>query len=128
MWYCVVTVFIDGKFFDSRCAFKDGDTSPVGHCFAPLYEEPRNSCKKEFFGRIEIHSDWFESEDLAKRFQAGEITYKHIYDAWYKPSIKSTLTHFIKREIVEVNESQSILPYRGIYEQKVSEVKPYWVS
>lgn len=126
MWYAVETVFIDGKLFDSRCLFIEGDTSPAGHCYAGLDEEPINRCEKRFNNRIEIHTDWFESEKLAKYFCDGKITYIHHYDAYYKRSIKSTLRKFSKREIVEVDENSGILPHRGIYKEHMLDYQPYW--
>lgn len=127
MWYAVETVFIDGKLFGSKCAFIDGDSSPVGHCYADLTEEPMNQCNSEFDGRIEIHLDWFESEKLAKDFCNGKITYIHYYDGYFENSIKTTLTRFRKREIIPVNENEGILPYRGIYKTDMLDYKPYWV-
>lgn len=128
MWYAVETVFIDGKLFDSRCVFKEGDTSPLGHCFAGLDEEHMNRCEKKFGDRIEIHTDWFESEELAKKFRDGEITYVHTYDAYYKQSIKSTLRRFVKREIVEVSPNRGYYPCRGVYRENMLDYKPSWVS
>ena len=81
MWYAVETAFIDGRFLGSRCLFVDGDeTSSVGHCFANDHE-PVNQCQKEFGDRIELHTDWFESEELAHAFCDGNITYIHHYEA-----------------------------------------------
>ena len=124
MWYATETAFIDGKLFGTRCLFKEGDTSAVGHCYCSHNEEPMNEVKYEFGNRIEIHTDWFESEELAKSFCEGKITYKHIYDTYYKPSIRSTLSNFRKREIIEVKDG--IEPYRGIYEKNPLDYEPYW--
>lgn len=104
MWYAVETVLIDNELFGSQCVFLDGDTGPVGHCYADHSEEPMNSCKRFFNDRIEIHTDWFESEELAKQFCRGEITYIHYYKDY----------DFLKREIVKVDEKSGIYPYRGI--------------
>jgi len=124
MWYAVETVFIDGELFGSKCVFVDGDTSALGHCYASHSEEPGNRCERFFDNRIERHIDWFESEELAKRFCAGEITYVHHYETYYKAALKSTLQRFIKREIVEVGNG--ILPYRGVYEKHPLNHAPYW--
>lgn len=126
MWYGVETVFIDGVLFGSRCCFEDGDTGPEGHCFASLDEEPGNSCKKEFDDRIEIHLDWFESEQLAKDFQSGKITYEHVYDTYYKESIKSTLSRFRERKIIQVDIEKGIFPHRGICTKNQLTNKPFW--
>lgn len=126
MWYAVETAFVDGKHFGSKCVFSEGDLSPVGHCYAGLNEEPLNSCEKKFDNRIEIHFDWFESEKLAKDFCDGKITYIHHYEAYYKKSIKSTLRRFSRREIVNVDEQNGILPYRGIYKDHMLDFKPHW--
>lgn len=127
MWYATETVFIDGKLFASRCCFTDGDKSVVGHCYESLDAQPMNRCEKHFDNRIEIHTDWFESEELAHKFCDGLITYKHIYDTYYDKSIKSTLSKFKKREIVEVDEKNEIYPHKGIYEMNPLDYKPYWV-
>lgn len=126
MWYAVETVFIDGVFFGSRCCFTDGDTSPVGHCYAEHSEEPRNSCKKEFGDRIEIHLDWFESEELAKDFRDGKITYVHHYDAYYKAATGSTLTKFKSREVVPVDAENGLYAHCGAYKKHMLDYKPYW--
>lgn len=124
MWYAVETVFIDGKLFGSKCCFKKGDKSSVGHCYADLKEEPRNSCKREFDNRIEIHTDWFESEELAEAFCNGKITYIHYYDTYYRRDIKSTMSRFAKREIVNVDEEHAA--HRGMYIKNELEYRPYW--
>ncbi len=124
MWYAVETVFIDGQLFDSHC-FDYG--KKTGICHAGDWEEPLNSCKKECLDRIEIHTDWFESEELAEDFKNGKITFIHHYDAYYKKSINSTLTKFTKREIVKVDVSKGIFPHKGIYEKHPLDYKPYWV-
>jgi hypothetical protein len=112
MWYATETVFIDGKLFDTHCCFKDGDTTGVaGHCFSNE-TEPGNSCKTECNGRIEIHTDWFESERLAHDFCDGKITYVHTYETHYNASLKTNFNRFMGREIVMVGGD--ILPYRGI--------------
>ena len=125
MWYAVETVFIDGHFWNSRCLFHDGDTNPTGHCYCNHDEEPGNSCKKVFDGRIEIHLDWFETEELAHDFCDGKITYKHIYNTYYKESIKSNLSQFSKREIIDVDVEKGVLPHRGIYETNKLDDRPY---
>lgn len=127
MWYCVETVFIDGKLFGSRCCFDEDDRSPVGKCYAAETEEPHNSRKEEFGGRIEIHLDWFESRELATDFRDGKITYVHTYESYYKKSINSTLRKFSQRKIVDVCEEKGILPHRGIYTDIPINYKPYWV-
>lgn len=127
MWYAVETVFIDGELFGSRCCFTEGDTSPVGHCYARSDEEPRNGSKKEFDDRIEINLDWFESEEIAKDFRDGKITYVHMYDAYYNAAIKSTLKQFKSREIVAVNPRDGFLSHRGVYKSVLLDYKPYWV-
>ena len=126
MWYAVETVFIDGELFGSRCCFIEGDTSPIGHCYEGHDVEPRNSSKKEFDGRIEINLDWFESEETAKDFRDGKVTYVHMYDAYYKTNIKSTLRKFRSREIVAVNPSNGFLPHRGVYKYIMLDYEPYW--
>ena len=76
MWYAVETAFVDGQLLGSQCCFVDGDEqSPVGHCYADRNEEPHNSCQKEFNDRIEIHVDWFETEELAHAFCDGRYEY-----------------------------------------------------
>ncbi len=127
MWYAVETVFINGKFFDSKCVFTDDENSPVGHCYCSMDEEPMNRRKTEFGGKIEIHLDWFESKELAKKFCDGEITYMHVYDAYYKKSIKSTLRRFKERKIVKVDPNTGVFPCRGIYKDVLLEHKPFWV-
>lgn len=126
MWYAVETAFIDGKFFGSHCLFIDGDTSPMGHCYASIDEEPMNSCEKKYNNRIEIHTDWFESEDLAKSFRDGKITYIHYYDAYYDKSVKTTFTRFRKRKIVSIDVENGIYPYKGIYTKTMLDYKPSW--
>ena len=79
---------------------------------------------KNIDNRIEIHFDWFEK--LAKDFCDGKITYIHHYEAYYKKSIKSTLRRFSRREIVNVDEQNGILPYRGINKDHMLDFKPYW--
>ena len=128
MWYAVETAFVDGQLLGSECVFKEGDTSLLGHCLADLSEEPHNSCEKKFFGRLEIHTDWFESEELAKQFKEGKITYIHHYEAYYKRSINSTLRRFLRREIVEVDEAKGYLPYEGIYMDHQIDYEPWWVK
>lgn len=127
MWYGVETAFIDGELFGSRCLFKKGSKSPVGHCYAPKYEQPGNSVEKQFDNRIELHCDWFESEELAERFCNGEITYIHYYHAWYDSSINSTFRRYCKREIAEV-DFENYFPYRGITKDIVLDSRPYWAS
>lgn len=128
MWYAVETVFIDNKFFGSRLVFTPGDTRQIapGHCLESHEVEPGNRCKKEFGDRIEIHLDWFETEELALQFSNGLITYKHTYEKYFDHSIKSTLSHFIKREIIKVDKSKGILPYKGLYEFIKLKNRPYW--
>ena len=112
MWYAVETVFIDGNFFGSECAFTEGNHH-TGCCYAPEWEEPKNRCETRFQDRIEIHTEWFETEQLAKDFRDGKIAYKHTYLAHYEPSINSTLRKFYKREILPV--AGDIKPWVGIY-------------
>ena len=114
MWYAVETVFIDGALFGSRCCFTEGDTGPAGHCYTDHSEEPCNSCKREFGDRIEIHLDWFESEELAKAFCDGKVTYVHTYDAYYNAAIRSTLTKFKSREVVPVDDEKGFFAHRGV--------------
>lgn len=128
MWYAVETAFVDGKVFGSRCLFVDGDeTSPMGHCFVDDCEKPFNQCQKEFGGRIEIHTDWFESEELAHAFCDGKITYIHHYEAYYDKPIRTTRRRFLKREIVKIDKEQGIFPYRGIYKDHITEDYPWWL-
>ncbi len=124
-WYAVMTAFIDGKLLESRCCFINGD-SMVGCQIASHSEQPMNQSCKEFFGRIEINTDWFETPELARAFSEGKITYIHYYDAYYKASIKSTLTQYRSRELVEVCEENGIMPYRGIHKYHKLKTKPYW--
>lgn len=126
MWYAVETVFIDGKFFGSECCFIKGNNSSIGHCYASLTEEPMNSCKREFNNRIEIHTDWFESEELAEAFCKGEITYVHYYDTYYRNDIKSTMSHFTKREIVKADEEH--VAHKGLYIKNELDYMPYWAK
>lgn len=127
MWYAVETAFIDGRFFGSRCLFVDGDeTSSVGHCFANDHE-PVNQCQKEFGDRIELHTDWFESEELAHAFCDGNITYIHHYEAYYDKSIKTSRRRFLKREIVTVDEEKGLFSHRGIYKDHLTEECPWWL-
>ena len=84
MWYAVETVFIDGKLFDSRRFDYDKN---YGVCRCQHDEEPMNGTKREFGNRIEIHTDWFETEELAEKFYNGEITYIHYYDVYYNNSL-----------------------------------------
>lgn len=128
MWFATETVFIDGNLFGSRCIFKKGDTSPLGHCYCKPHDvEPMNRCTLEFDNRIEIRTDWFESEELAEQFVEGKITFIHHYDAYYKPAINSTLTKFRNREIVPVDEEKGLCAHRGVYKKHMLEQKPYWV-
>lgn len=126
MWYAVETAFVDGQLLASECVFQEGDTSPLGHCYASLSEEPMNMCEKKFFDRLEIHTDWFESEELAKQFSEGKITYVHHYDAYYSPGIRSTRTRFTKREIVAVDEEKGYFPYRGVRQLHKLDYRPWW--
>lgn len=120
MWYAVETAFIDGEHLGSYCVFQDGDTGPVGHCYSKE-KYPINMCEKKFNDRIEIHVDWFESEELAHQFSEGKITYCHIFETW------KGRQRFIRREILKADQRKGILPYRGI--QKVYELKerPWWI-
>lgn len=127
LWYAVETVFIDGKLFGSRCCFTKGSKGHAGHCYQSHDVEPMNSCKREFDDRIEIHTDWFESEELAEQFMEGKVTYIHHYDAYYKPAIRSTLTKFKSREVVPVDEENGLYAHRGVYKQHMLAEKPYWV-
>lgn len=125
MWYAVETAFIDGKWFGSRCLFDKGSSNLKGHCYSSHNVEPMNQCQKLFDNRIEIHTDWFESEQLAEDFVAGKITYQHTYHTWYNPSIKSTLKQFIKREIISVDEKIGF-PRKGRCEYIPQKHKPNW--
>lgn len=118
MWYGVEITYVDGKFFDGYCG---------GICYAEHNEEPMNSCKHLCNNRIEIHVDWFETQELAQKFLDGEITYIHHYESYYKASIKSTLRHFVKREIVDVNEEKGYFKHKGVYQDHPLDFKPYWV-
>ena len=129
MWYAVETVFIDGKHFGSRICFTPGDEkSPVGHCFADFDEEPHNSCKNEFDNRIEIYTDWFETEDAAIKFCKGEITYIQYYDAYFQNSIRSWRTRYRGRRLLPVDTEKGIEPYKGIYDRNILKEKPWWVN
>lgn len=113
-WYPVETVFVDGELFGTRTF----DYAKM-RCFTTAYpfEEPHNTCKKEFDDRIEIHTDFFESEELAKAFVAGEITYIHHYDSYYGDTKPEARFRFAKREIVKVDIENGIHPHRGIYKK-----------
>ena len=115
MWYAVETAFVDGRLLGSECVFQKGDESPVGRCYYDERAEPVNSCEKKFGDRIEIHVDWFESEELAEKFREGLITYRHIYDAYYDNAVKSTRRRFRRREIVDVDPSKGIYPHKGVF-------------
>ena len=82
--------------------------------------------EKKFFDRMEIYTDWFESEELAKQFKKGKITYIHHYEAYYKCSVNSTLRRFSRREIVEVDEAKGYIPYKGVYMDHQINYEPYW--
>ncbi len=125
-WYAVATAFVDRELLGSKCCFVEDGSNIQGIQIASHTEEPHNSCKSEFFDRIEIHTDWFETMELAKAFSEGRITYIQHYDAYYKASIKSTLRHYRSREIVEVCEEKGIMPYKGIYKDHMLDYKPYW--
>ncbi len=125
-WYAVETAFVDGELLDSKCCFVEDGSSIVGVQIASHTEAPQNFCRKEFCDRIEIHTDWFETKELAKAFSEGKITYIHHFDAYYKASIKSTLRHYRSRELVEVCEEKGIMPYRGIYKDHMLDYKPHW--
>lgn len=124
MWYAVETVFIDGELFDIHGFDYD---KRHGITYAEHDEEPMNKTKRECSDRIEIHTDWFETKELAKGFIDGKITYVHYYDAYYDKSINSTLKKFSKRKIVKVDIDNGILPYKGIYKNVMLDYKPYWV-
>ena len=125
-WCAVETCFIDGKFFGTRCLFTNGkEKDPVGRCYASLDEEPGNRRDILFGGRIELRTEWFESEQLAVGFAMGRITYRHTYEVYYKVSIKSSVGRFIKREILEV-DNKTVFPYRGIRSVIELQDKPYW--
>lgn len=124
MWYAVETVFIDGKLFDIHGFDYD---KKHGITYAEHNEEPMNRVKSECNNRIKIHTDWFETKELAEKFINGEITYVHYYDTYYKKSINSTLKKFSKREIVKVDIVNGILPYNGIYKHIPLDHKPSWV-
>lgn len=123
MWYAVETVFIDGEFFGSKCF----DYNRCGVCYSKD-SEPNNMCERKFDDRIEIHTDWFETVELAEAFKNGEITYMHHYDSYYNKGLKSTFTRFTKREIVKVDTDNGILSHRGIYKKHPVDCNytPYW--
>ncbi|MCC2255683.1 hypothetical protein LKD70_14910 [Ruminococcus sp. CLA-AA-H200] len=126
MWYAVETAFVDGKLLGSHCCFKDDDTTPVGHCNASWNEEPYNSCEKKFGDRIEIHVDWFETAELAHAFCDGKVTYITHCNAYYDKSIKTTLTKYHHREIVDVDHTKHY-PHRGEVKLHMLKEKPDWV-
>ena len=119
MWYAVETAFIDGKHFASKPYFDmnvDPDSRGIqpGTCLCRHDEMPHNTCETFMNGRIEIHTDWFQTKEQAMRFCDGSLTYIiHMRDE-YRADIKSTLSHFVKWEAVETQGN--ILPYRGIYQ------------
>lgn len=117
MWYAVETAFIDGKHFASRPVFDLGATpgSWKGICMAGHDEEPMNTREAFMDGRIEIHTDWFQTKEQAMKFMDGSLTYIVHLKACYKKSINSTLTSFMKWEAVDVIDSRP--PFRGIYER-----------
>lgn len=119
MWYAVETTFVDDKLFDVHGFDYD---KRHGVCYAKHYEEPMNQTKKECNDRIEIHTDWFETKELAEKFINGEITYIHYYDC-YESYFNCK---FIKREIVNVDVDNGILAHKGIYKKNMLDYKPYW--
>lgn len=128
MWYAVETAFIDNKWFGSRCMFdEENEKSRAGTCMASHDEQPMNRTERFFNNRIEIHTDWFESKELAKAFIAGEITYCHLYHTWYDKRIHSTKQKFIRREIIPV-DNETGFPHRGRMEYVPQLYKPYWVD
>lgn len=119
MWYAVETAFIDGKHFASRPYFSM-DVDPKANYVQPgttrnaHSEEPHNSCKTFMDGRIEIHTDWFQTKEQAMKFCDGSLTYVVHYRDYYRWDIKSTLSAFMKWEAVDVSEAYPA--FRGIYE------------
>lgn len=120
MWFAVETAFVDGKYLDSQPCF-DLNLDPNYKGFAPgttnraHYEEPYNSCETHMNGRIEIHTDWFQTREQALAFCEGKLTYVIHLGIEYKQAINSDISHFIKWEVVEVKDD--IEPYRGIYKR-----------
>lgn len=114
MWYAVETVFIDGKHFASRLCFDPKQPGYAGTCRCRHDEEPMNSCERRFGDRIELHTDWFETPELAEKFKNGAITYEHIYHDHYRKDIRSSIPHFVKRVILDVDEKRA-KPWHGIY-------------
>lgn len=121
MWYGVETAFVDGKHLGSQCLFQDKDPGPVGHCYADD-PYPVNSCEKHFGGRIEIHVDWFETEELAHKFCNGVITYRHTYDSW------NGRWRFVKRTIENVDPGKGVEPYRGQRTVNILKEIPWWAE
>lgn len=117
MWYAVETAFIDGKHFASRPCF-DLDARPgsvKGICMASHNEQPMNTRETFMDGRIEVHTDWFQTKEQAMKFIDGSLTYVVHLKARYRKDIKSTITSFLKWEAVSVTDSRP--PFRGIYEK-----------
>lgn len=113
MWFAVETAFIDGKHFASRPFFDmnanmNSKRALPGVCYCKHYEEPHNSSQTFMNGRIEIHTDWFQTKEQAMKFCDGSITYVIHYR-----KNKNSLRDFVKWETVEVQYGME--PFRGIY-------------
>lgn len=120
MWYAVETAFVDGKHLESRPCFDmnvDPDYKGVqsGTTMCSHYEEPCNSRQTFMGGRIEIHTDWFQTKEQAMKFCDGSLTYIVHQRAKYRKDIRSTILSFIKWEAVPVTGDME--PFRGIYQR-----------
>lgn len=118
MWYAVETAFIDGKHFASRLCFDpkvESNGFQPGTCMCGHQEEPHNSCETHMGGRIEIHIDWFQTKEQAKKFAEGQITYRIHKDVAWLPKNQSHISYFRKWEVVLVDKDRP--PFIGIYEQ-----------
>lgn len=122
MWYATETAFVDGELLGSRIMFTPGspDTDPVGKCFSNE-KEPQNSETRLFGDRIEVHTDWFETEEAAQRFVDGEITYVHKYEIY-----KNMAPRFMSRKLVSVDPSEKHYAHRGEYVHETLAVRPWW--
>jgi hypothetical protein len=113
MWCKKETVFVDGKMFDSHCCFDDHEVNEDGYLFTNS-DYPMNTCEKYCRGRIEIRTDWFETEELAHLFCEGVITYVHTHEIRYNNTTKSRFIKLVKRDIIKVGDLGLAHPYRGI--------------
>lgn len=120
MWYAVETAFVDGKHLESKPCF-DMNVDPncrraqPGTCHRSHDDEPYNSCETFMDGRIEIHTDWFQTKEQAMKFCDGSLTYIVHQDAHYRKSINSTILSFMRWEAVPVTGDMQ--PFRGIYQK-----------